>query len=255
MDYQYPNKLIDLGVQNTMRHHKFKINNDITGWYILLSRIRSRSGLRWEVGPDPVQNRTGSVTLQYVHGTGKIVTKLNDGDESLSLLFKLHCREISHTEWKLKAGQNWPFPLHSSSSANFGTAATDNQRHLLQNLPESLQTLFILACHSGEDLYILVEKPTFISHPIYKRHHPSPYPSCDMTILKVLPFIVQAPFLPYPPPHLYILPFCCRCLPFSHISAPFSFSFNIFVPNGMGWFMPTSPFFPTVHCIVQTPYL
>jgi hypothetical protein len=40
--YRYLNKFIDLGVENDMRHHKF--NNDEIDWYILLSRIRIRSG-------------------------------------------------------------------------------------------------------------------------------------------------------------------------------------------------------------------
>ncbi len=42
-----------------MRHHKF--NNDELGWYILLSKIRIRSGLAERSDPD--QNRTGSATL------------------------------------------------------------------------------------------------------------------------------------------------------------------------------------------------
>jgi hypothetical protein len=43
MDYKYLTKFINLGVKKAMRHHKF--NDDEIDWYILLSRIRIRSGL------------------------------------------------------------------------------------------------------------------------------------------------------------------------------------------------------------------
>jgi hypothetical protein len=67
MDYQYLNKLIDLGVEKAIRHQKF--NNDETDWCILLSRIRIWSGLCREVGsgsgpkPDRIRNTDGRTKL------------------------------------------------------------------------------------------------------------------------------------------------------------------------------------------------
>jgi hypothetical protein len=57
MDNQYLNQFIDLGVEKTMRHHKF--NDAEIDWYILLSRIQIRPVMRGRIrfrsknGPDP----------------------------------------------------------------------------------------------------------------------------------------------------------------------------------------------------------
>jgi hypothetical protein len=63
MDYQYKylSKFIDLGVEIAMRHQKF-IYDEIY-WYILLSRIRIRSGLCLEV-----ESRSGP-KLDRIHNT------------------------------------------------------------------------------------------------------------------------------------------------------------------------------------------
>jgi hypothetical protein len=55
LDYQYLNEFIDPGVEKAMKHKKF--NKDEIGWYILISRIRIRSGL---CGRIRIRPKTGS---------------------------------------------------------------------------------------------------------------------------------------------------------------------------------------------------